>query len=106
MTLNPLFISEMFPPLALLPIKGSFSPSSVSIVAIEETKRGPSLSLVYIKGPPAHLSDSPRKEREGKQETRGRRKGEKEKERVHTLIRALPSSPPVSTKKKNKVRGG
>lgn len=69
---------------------------------MEETKRGPSLSLCTLRGPRLTSesgADSTKTERAGKQEARGTRKGRKRK-RVHTLIHALPSSPPVLPKTK------
>jgi len=99
MTLKPLFTSGMFPLLACPSIKRVIQVVSVSMGTIEETKRGPSLSLRTLRGPPAHLFDSPTTEKEGKQALRGRRKGRKRK-RVHTLIHALPSSPPALVKTK------
>lgn len=64
---------------------------------IEAAKRGPSLSLFPYINPPLQLTSlTHQQQREG-----GKQEGERE--RVHTLIRALPSSPPVSAE--NKERG-
>lgn len=90
MTLNPLFISKMFPPLALRSMKELFS-LSLRLQSLQRKLRGgPSLSLCTLRGPRLTSLTHPEQKEKEKQEARGTRKGRK-RMRVHTLIHALPS---------------
>lgn len=77
--------------------KRVIQPVSVSIVTIEQTKRGPSLSVCMLRGPWLTSLTHKRHKEKRKQVARGRRKGGK---RVHTLFHPLPSSPSVLEKTK------
>ena len=99
MTLNPLLISGMVPPLALPSTKGLFSLSQC--LTIKEAKRGPSLSLCTLRGPRAHLLDcQKKKQKEKENKSRVGSRKERKRQRAHTLIHTRPSSPPVPPKTK------